>query len=152
MLKTTCNRLGRTRDWKCPTERVLRLYGRVAREAVHPTTSSSTGLRLHQSYCLICLSARNRALVTTWKDYGGQSRCRWTQEIGEDDKYLGHAIYARQSTLREVYAEDAAYLGGHRAEMIAASLNIDPRGVQGARPYLSTTDWQDRYDGDGPPV
>ena len=90
--------------------------------------------------------------MTTWKDWGGQSRRGWTQESRGDAKYLGRAIYAGSSTLREVYDEDAAYLGrAQRAETIAATVNVAPRGAQGARPYLWTTDGHDRYDGDGPP-
>ena len=101
---------------------------------------------------MVYLSARNRALVTIWEDWGGQSRRGWTQEARGDAKYLGRAIYARPSTLRKVYDENAAYLErAHRAETIAATVNVAPSGAQGARPYLSTTDEYDRYDGDGPP-
>ena len=49
------NRLGRVRDRTCPTERVLRLYAKGAREAAHPTTSSGTGLKRRQDYCLVYL-------------------------------------------------------------------------------------------------
>ena len=63
------NRLDRTHDWTCPTEQVLRLYGTCAREAAHPTTSSGTGRQRQQDYCVVYLSARNRALVTIWEDW-----------------------------------------------------------------------------------
>ena len=90
--------------------------------------------------------------MTTWKDWGSQSRLGWTQEARGDAKYFGRPIYTRPSTLREFYDEGAAYFGrAHRAETIAATVNVALRGTLPARPYLSTTDGHDRYDGDGPP-
>ena len=67
------SRLRQGRDWTRPIGPMLRRYNGGAREAAHPTTSSSTGLRRQQNNCVISLIARNRALVTTWKDWGGQS-------------------------------------------------------------------------------
>ena len=86
-----------------------------AREAAHPTTSSGTGLKRRQDYCVVYLSARNLALVTTWKDWGGHSRRGWTQEARRDAKNLGCAIYARPSTLREVLRREHCLSGTRRA-------------------------------------
>ena len=72
-----------------------------AREAAHPTNSSTTGLRRLQYYCVVYSSARYRALVTTWKGWGGQNRRERTQKSPEGRYQLG----AR-------YSSEPAYLVG----------------------------------------
>ena len=79
----TTDRLRWARDWTRLIGRMLRLYNRCAREVAHPSKSSGTGLQRQWSYCVPCVSARNRALVTTWEEWGGQSQHGGTQETRE---------------------------------------------------------------------
>ena len=69
----------------------MRIVG--AREAAHPTNSSTTGLRRLQDYCVVYSSTRYRALVATWKGWGGQNRREWTQKSREG-RYQLRARYS----------------------------------------------------------
>ena len=100
------------RDWTRPVGRRLRLQVKGARDAGRPTTSSDTGRQRRQAYCVVYLSARHRALVTTWKGREVRSDVNERKGARRDAANLGRVIQVRLFTSRGAFNGSAAYPWG----------------------------------------